>query len=381
MLDSRKDIDAVLIATPDHHHAPAARRAMERGYHVFVQKPLTYTIEESRKLAEMAKANPNLVTQMGNQGHSGDDGRRVVEMIRGGVIGPVREVHVWTNRPVWPQAPGVTSRPAASPTPEYLDWEAWLGVAPQRPYSGPNNPKAKRGPYHDFNWRGFWDFGTGAIGDMACHTANMVFMALQLGHPTKVSAEAGGVNPETCPAWAHVTIEFPARGAKPPVTLHWYEGRKDGQKVVPPAALVSRAVALTPNRKGLVDSGSIVVGANGIAYSPNDYGADVHFSTGKNANNGTRPERLPVNGGGDQGQKNEWVNAIKAGKAELALSNFDYAGLLTAAFLLGNVAIRTGKPFSWEGEHCRATDLPEAAALVHRQYRAGWDLIGYNPKA
>ncbi len=375
-----RNADAFTVSTPDHNHATPAVLAMRARKHVYCQKPLTHDVFEAHLLRTEARTN-GVCTQMGNQGTAENGLRRAVELVQAGELGDVREVHVWTNRPVWPQAPGLTARPAESPVPAYLDWESWLGVAPQRPYSHGNAPaNRKRAVYHDFNWRGFWDFGTGAIGDMACHTANMAFMALRLGHPTRVSAEAGGVNGETCPAWAHVTINFPARGSMPALTLHWYEGRKDNQKVLPPAELVTRATALTPNRKGLVDSGSILVGANGIAYSPDDYGAQVYFSTGKVTNNGTRPEQLAVNGGGDQGQKTEWVNAIKAGRPAAALSNFDYAGLLTAAFLLGNVAIRTGKPFTWDGENCRATDLPAAAALVRRQYRTGWDLIGYNPK-
>jgi hypothetical protein len=211
----------------------------------------------------------------------------------------------------------------------------------------------------------------------------MAFMALKLGHPTRVSAEAGDVNSLTCPSYAHVKIEFPSRGALPPVTLHWYEGKKqiegkeEKEKLVPPAELVQKATALRKGR--LVDSGSILVGEKGIAYSPNDYGSEVYFSTGTNASG--QPETFPSNNGGDSGQKKEWVEAIKAGKPELALSNFSYSGLLTAAFLLGNVAIRTGKPFSWDGEACKATDLPEAMKYVRREYRKGWDLIGYNANA
>ena len=372
--------DAFTVSTPDHNHATPAVLAMRAKKHVYCQKPLTHDVYEAHLLRTEAQKN-GVCTQMGNQGTSENGLRKAVELVQAGELGDVREVHVWTNRPVWPQAPAVTARPKEAPVPAYLDWEAWLGVAPQRPYSGNANPAQKRGPYHDFNWRGFWDFGTGAIGDMACHTANMAFMALKLGHPTRISGEAGGVNNETCPAWAHVTIEFPARDGMPAVTLHWYEGKKDGNKVLPSAELVTRATALTPNRKGLVDSGSILVGAKGIAYSPNDYGANVFFSTGKETNGNTRPERLAVNGAGDQGQKNEWAAAIRAGRPALALANFDYAGLLTAAFLLGNVAIRTGKPFTWDGANCRATDLPEAAPLIRREYRAGWDLIGYNAKA
>jgi predicted dehydrogenase len=367
------NIDAFTISTPDHNHALPAVLAMRAKKHVYVQKPLTHDVFEAHLLRAEAKKN-KVCTQMGNQGTAANGLRRAAELIQKGTLGDVAEVHVWTNRPVWPQAPGIVKRPATTATPKGLDWDSWLGVAPTRDYSGPTD-KLRRGPYHDFNWRGFWDFGTGAIGDMACHTANMVFMGLKLGHPVKVSAEAGGVNDETCPANAHVTIQFPKRGDLVPVTLHWYEGKKDGKKVLPPDALVEKATALSKGK--LVDSGSIVVGTKGFAYSPDDYGAKVFFSTGEITGDGTKPETLPVNNKGDQGQKNEWVEAIKAGKPELALSNFDYAGLLTAAFLLGNVAIRTGKSFDFDGEKCEAS-IKEAAPLLRRTYRKGWDLIGYN---
>jgi predicted dehydrogenase len=372
-----KNIDAVTVSTPDHNHAVASILAMRAKKHVYCQKPLTHDVFEAHLMRQDAKKY-GVCTQMGNQGTAANGLRKAVELVRAGTLGDVKEVHVWTNRPVWPQAPGITKRPAENPVPEWLNWDAFLGTAPTRPYSGSQDIKKRRGTYHDFNWRGWWDFGTGAIGDMACHTANMAFMALKLGHPTKVSAEAGGVNDETCPAWAHVTINFPSRGDLPPVTLNWYEGRRDGKKVLPPSELVAKAVALDPKRKNLVDSGSILVGSKGIAYSPDDYGAEVFFSTGEVANNQSKLEKLPSNNGGDRAQKKEWVDAIKAGKPEIALSNFDYAGLLTAAFLLGNVAIRTGKPFTWDGDACKATDLPEAAKLIKREYRKGWDLIGYN---
>lgn len=370
-----KNLDAVVVSTPDHTHALAALLAIRNKKHVYCQKPLTHDVYEAHLLRTEAKKH-GVCTQMGNQGTAEHGLRRAVELVRGGELGDVAEVHVWTNRPIWPQAPGVTARPSpAASVPKGLDWEAFIGPAPMRPYAGPAD-KPRGGPYHDFKWRGWWDFGTGAIGDMACHTANMAFMGLNLGHPEKVSAEATGVNPETCPESAHVTLQFPARGNMKPVTLHWYEGKKNGQKLVPPEKLVAQATGLTNGR--LVDSGSILVGTKGLAYSPNDYGADVYFSTGKRTNGSTKPETLPANGGGDGGQKREWAAAIKAGKPEVALSNFDYAGLLTAAFLLGNVAIRTGKPFTWDGEKCQATDLPEAAKYVRREYRKGWDLIGYN---
>jgi predicted dehydrogenase len=303
---------------------------------------------------------------MGNQGSAENGLRRAVELVQSGLIGPVKEAHVWTNRPVWPQAPTITKRPdKADVWPSSVHWDQFIAGAPLRPFVA--------GTYHPFNWRGWWDYGTGAIGDMACHTANMAFRALKLAHPTTISAESGELNPETYPAWAHVTLEFPARGDMPPVTLHWYEGKKDGKLVLPNEELQSKVL-----REGdkLTTSGSILVGEKGILYSPNDYGAKYRITPkelGEGQNLET-PEKLPVNGGGDQGMKNEWVEAIKAGKPEIAYSNYDYASLLTEAFLLGNVAIRSGKTLQWDGPGLAVTNVPEANHLIETHYRRGWEV-------
>lgn len=372
-----KTVDAVVVSTPDHTHALASVLAMRAGKHVYCQKPLTHDVYEAHLMRAEAKKN-KVCTQMGNQGTAANGLRRAAELLRKGELGDVTEVHVWTNRPIWPQAPDVTDKkpPKVGDVPKGVHWDEFLGPAPDREYAG---------GIHPFAWRGYWDYGTGAIGDMACHTANMAFMGLNLGHPTRVSAAAEGVNTLTCPSAAHVMIQFPARDKMVPLTLHWYEGKKDlgvdkdgkriTRKVLPSDALVEQATALSKGR--LVDSGSIIVGTKGIAYSPDDYGANVFFSTGQRTGGNTKPETMPVNNEGDFGQKKEWVEAILANKPEKALSNFDYAGLLTAAFLLGNVAIRTGKPFNFDGEKCTA-DIPEAAPLIRRTYRKGWDLIGYN---
>lgn len=363
-----KDVDAVTVSTPDHHHATAAIPCMRAGKHVYVQKPLTQTVFEARMMMEVARKY-KVCTQMGNQGTAANGLRRAAELLQKGELGAVKEVHVWTNRPVWPQAPKVMKRPdKTDEVPKTLHWDEFLGKAPARPYVGGRT-------YHDFNWRGWWDYGTGAIGDMACHTANMIFMGLKLAHPTKVSAAAGDVNPETCPSWTHVTMEFPKRGDMVPVTLHWYEGKRDGAKVLPPEDLIQKALKVSGTAK-LVDSGSIVVGEKGIAYSPDDYGANVFFETGPKTGGNTKPETMAVNNKGDQGQKDEWVQAIKENKPALALSNFDYAALLTEAFLLGNVAIRTGKPFDWDGEKGLASGNPDAQKFIKGEYRKGWDLIG-----
>jgi predicted dehydrogenase len=333
------------------------------GKHVYVQKPLTHTVFEARVLKEAARHH-KVCTQMGNQGSAENGVRRAVELIQGGLIGPVHEVHVWTNRPIWPQAPAITARPdKADVWPKSLNWDAFIGGAPLRPYV--------KGVYHTFNWRGWWDFGTGAIGDMACHTANMAFRALKLGHPVTISAENGEVNPETYPGWAHIVIEFPAREGMPPVKLHWYEGHKDGKLVLPSEEITRKFLR---DGEKLPSSGSFLVGEKGILYSPNDYGAQFRvtpkeLAEGKNLHT---PEILPINNKGDQGMKDEWVEAIKAGKPEIAYSNFDYASLLTEAFLLGNVAIRTGKKIEWDGPALKVTNVPEANHLIHTHYRRGW---------
>lgn len=213
-----KDIDAVTVSTADHTHAPASMMAMKLKKHVYCQKPLTWSVAEARALRQAAKAY-GVCTQMGNQGSAEDGLRRAVEMIQDGVIGPIKEAHVWTNRcsGFWKQAPDITTRPKRETAPKAVHFDLWLGPAPERPYSP---------LYHPFAWRGWRDFGTGALGDMACHTANMAFRALKLGLPTAVSAVNSEVNPETFQQWATIVYEFPARGDLPPVKLTWWEGQK-----------------------------------------------------------------------------------------------------------------------------------------------------------
>jgi predicted dehydrogenase len=352
-----KEIDAVTVSTPDHTHAPASIMAMKLGKHVYCQKPLTHDVYEARMMKETA-AKHKVATQMGNQGTTEDNLRRAVEIIRAGAIGPVSEVHVWTNRPIWPQAPKVTTRPTDTPAvPKNVHWDLFLGPAPERPY----HPA-----YHPFAWRGWWDFGTGALGDMACHTANLPFMALKLGHPSSVSAESGPVNPETYPGWATITWEFPAREDMPPVKMYWYEGHRDGGvRNLPPGELLKGEKAS--------DSGSLMVGAKGTLFSPSDYGHVYALLPAKDFEGYQGPaETLPRNGGGDDGMKREWIAAIKGGPP--ALSNFDYAAMLTETVLLGNVAIRARKKLEWDGPNLKVTNCPEAAEFIKREYRKGWTL-------
>jgi predicted dehydrogenase len=378
-----KDIDAVTVSGPDHVHAPASVMAMKLKKHVYCQKPLTHDVFEARTMREVAK-KMGVSTQMGNQGTAADGLRRAVEFIQAGGIGKVTQAHVWTNRPIWPQAPKVTARPKETPPiPEHVKWDLFLGVAPERPY----NPC-----YHPFAWRGWWDFGTGALGDMACHTANMAFMALKLGYPTTIAAENGEINPETYPGWARINFQFPARGDMPAVKFVWYEGHKDGATVLPAAELVKgqgekdkdnciffkdkkwyfRSAA---GRTKDVSSGSFLIGEKAILFSPDDYGADAYVITEDRVERLTgKPEKLPSNNRGDNGMKAEWVKAIAEGKPSVALSNFDYAAMLTETILLGNVAMRVGKKLEWDGPNLKVTNCPEAEKYIKREYRKGWTL-------
>ena len=365
-----KDIDAVVVSTADHSHAVAAVLAMRAGKHVYCQKPLTHTVHEARVLREVA-AKTGVCTQMGNQGSALNGLRRGVELVRGGLLGVVKEAHVWTNRPAhyWKQSPDIVARPKDNPpVPKTVHWDEWLGPAAVRPYHR---------AYHPHDWRAYWDFGTGALGDMACHTANLTFRALKLDAPTAVVAEAGEINPETYPAWGKIQYTFPARGDLAGCTLHWYEGKRDGKRVLPPEELLAKL--LKPGEK-LADSGSILVGDKGILFSPNDYGArfrltpDAAFVGVQTA----KPEKETPGTDKDEDayMKKEWADAIRAGKPALASSNFDYAGRLTEAMLLGNIAVRfAGQKLEWDAPKLAFANSPAATKLVSKEYRKGWDVV------
>jgi predicted dehydrogenase len=356
-------LDAVVVSTPDHNHAAAAVMAMRLGKPVYCQKPLAHSPYEARLMRETA-AERKVATQMGNQGTWHPGFRKGIELIRSGEIGPIREVYVWTNRPFkyWKQAPDIVSRPSKEPVPQHLSWDVWLGPAQARPYAR---------VYHPHDWRGWWDFGTGAMGDMACHTANLPFMALELGLPRRISAESGEVNPETYPAWATITYEFPARGNRPPVKLTWYEGAKDGQRHLPPADLFY-------GRKPS-DSGSLVIGSKGSIFSPSDYGSE-QIVLGTDRSEPEKSEAASKKGdpssrvNPDPLHKAEWVRAIKENDPKIAWSNFGYSGVLTEAMLLGNVAVRLGKAIDYDGRAGRVTNLSEADDYIRPVFRKGWDL-------
>ena len=379
LIDSMgKEFDAVTVSTADHHHAPAAVLAMRAGKHVYCQKPLTHTVAEARLMSETAKKH-GVVTQMGNQGSAHNGLRRAVELVQSGIIGVVKEAHVWTNRPwvYWKQAPDYVSRPKDTPpVPQFLKWNEWLGPAPERPYAIQPD---KKPAYHPHDWRGWWDFGTGALGDMGCHTANMAFRALKLDAPIAVIAQASEINSETYPAWGRIDYHYAARGHMPPVVLHWYEGKNGKDRVLPPEELVSKL--LKPGQK-LSDSGSILVGDKGVLFSPNDYGAHFTFTPeeiGKGVQT-SKPEKIHEGVGDreeDLHQKREWVAAIKANKPAIAYSNFDYAAKLTEAMLLGNIAVRfSGEKLEWDAAKLTFTNSKKATSLVSKEYRKGWDVLG-----
>ncbi len=356
-----REIDAVVVSAPDHHHAPASIRAMRMGKHVYCQKPLTHTPAEARLMRETAR-QCKVQTQMGNQGTAADGFRAGIELVQSGAIGPIQEVHVWTNRPFnyWKQAPDIVARPTETiPVPSRVHWDLFLGPAAVRPY----NPV-----YHPHNWRGWWDFGTGALGDMACHTANLAFMALKLGLPQRVSAQSGPINPETYPAWATIIYEFPARGALPAVKLTWYEGAKDGQRNLPHTDLLQG--------EQFVDSGMIFIGERGSIFTPSDYGSEQVLLPKKEFADFQRPratiERLGGADGPDTDQKREWIRAIQGGPAPM--SNFDYASRMTEAMLLGNLAVRLGQALEYDGQTGEVVNNREATQLIRGTYRKGWEV-------
>jgi len=351
----QKDIDAVVVSTPDHNHAIIGVSAMKLGKHVYCEKPLAHSVYECRLMRKVA-AEQKVATSMGNQGTSSEGLRRAVEIIRAGVIGPVTEAHVWTNRPSWPQ--GFAKRPEKKEPPKSVHWDVWLGPAAERDYGD---------GYHPFSWRGWWDFGTGALGDMACHTANMAFMALNLGYPASVEAQSDEINPETFPNWATITYQFPKRGDMPPVKWVWYEGKKKNKegKDVPNIPNSDLLHGLRSND----GSGSLMIGEKGYLFSPSDYGTNYALGFNDKFTGFQMPEKtLPRSAG----HHKDWINACKGGKPSLA--NFDYAALLTEVVVLGNVALRVGKKIDWNGEDMKAANCPDAAKFVKPEFRKGWEL-------
>ncbi len=337
-----KSIDAVTVSTPDHNHTPAAAMAMKMGKHCFCQKPLTHSIYEARRLGEIAK-KMKVATQMGNQGTADSGLRHSAALLRAGGIGTVKEVHVWTNRPIWPQG---IPRPASAPVPANLHWDLWIGPAPQRPYAP---------GYHTFSWRGWWDFGTGALGDMACHTVNMPYMGLDLLNPTSVQAESAPNNKDSYPKWSHIRFEFPKNKQRPALTMFWYDGGQRPSPDLLPGVTYS-------------DSGSLVIGDKGKLYTPGDYGGGGQVIDGVDVGE-VKFETSP-------GHFEEFIRAIRTDNKQPARSNFpNYAGPLTETILLGNLAVWAGgKKVEWNAKRMSATNAPEVAHIIRPTYHNGYEL-------
>lgn len=351
MLDAEKSLDAITVSTPDHNHAVIAMAAMKMGKHVLIQKPLAHTIKEARRLAEEAQKR-NLVTQMGNQGHSKEGARLICEWVWDGAIGDVTEVHVWTNRPIWPQ--GIDAPKEIPSVPPNLDWDIWLGPAPWRPY----HPALTH-----FNWRGWWDYGTGALGDMGAHLIDQPFWALKLGHPLTVEASSSRYTKDSFPVAEIVTYQFPARGTMPPVKMVWYDGG-----LMPP-----RPDILEKGRMMGDDGGGVLmVGAKGMIMC-STYGDNPRLLPEKLMQEYKRPEKsIPRS----PGIMEEWIAAIKAGKKSTT-DIPEYSGALTEVMLLGNVALRfkdSKTVLQWDPVKMEFPNLPEANPFVHKNYRIGWSL-------
>ncbi|KPL17393.1 MAG: hypothetical protein AMS26_01220 [Bacteroides sp. SM23_62] len=359
MLEKQQDIDAVVVATPDHVHAVASMLAIKMNKHVYCEKPLTYSVYEARELAKAAR-EAGVVTQMGIQGHASESIRLLCEWIWDGAIGDVYEVHAWTPHPVWPQ--GIDRPVETPPVPETLEWELWLGPAPYRPY----HPC-----YLPATWRGWWDFGTGGLGDMGCHIFDHIVWSLKLGAPTSIEASHSTFvpeglswdklkNTETYPRASMVTYHFPEREEFPPLKLTWYDG---GLMPARPEGLEEDRVmgdqfggAIYMGTKGSILCGSH--GANGARIIP-EVKMQEYQKPAK-----TIPRSI--------GHRQEWIDACKNGKPSEA--NFDYSGPMTETVLLGNIALRAGKKLYWDSENMKIINASEANDYLHRQYRRGWFL-------
>ena len=363
MLDKvGKGIDAVMVATPDHMHAPITMAAMRLGKHVYCEKPMAHSIEEARLMTAFA-AEKKLVTQMGQGGHATEGIRQTKEWLAAGAIGEVKEVHAWTDRPGtpkrkwWPQpATQPTATSPVMPVPEGLDWDLFIGAARPRPY----HPA-----YHPFAWRGFFDFGTGALGDMAVHNLNPAFFALEPGAVVAASAETGPLGKESYPAWQVITFEFAKTAARPKgLKMVWYDG---GRMPEPPQDLEGKF--------NLPDNGVMFVGEKGTMIGGGSSGLGRSpgiFPVSRRREFAEPPKTLPRS----IGHRPEWVKACKDNKPEDAKAGFWYSGPYVESLLVGNLAVRLQKRIEWDAANMRATNAPEAEPLIRKTYRPGFGIRG-----
>jgi predicted dehydrogenase len=337
-----KDLDAVLIATPDHLHAPITAAALRAGKHVYCEKPLTRTIREARRIVDLAKQT-KLVTQMGIQIHAFDNYRRVVEIIQSGAIGPVHEVHIWNNR---------TNRPAdatvVDPVPATFNYDQWLGPVSQRPLL--------KG-YHPYNWRRWWAFGSALLGDIGCHLMDVAFWALELEHPTRIKAGGSPLSEEITADWIVAQYDFPARGAQPPVKLTWYD---------PPHKPEAHASWNLPEK--LAGEAIMFIGEAGMLAT--NYGEHVLLPAEKFKDFKSPTTRIAHS----PGHQREWIDACLKNDPSAASAPFAYGALLTECAMLGTIAFRTGSMLEWDAQNLRFPNAPHAEVLLGYEYRPGWTL-------
>ena len=358
MIEKEKSADAVTVSIPDHHHAPAAMRAIRAGKHVYCQKPMTHTVSEARALTLAAREH-KVATQMGNQGHSDEGIRQLCEMIWSGAIGTVREAHSWTNRPIWPQ--GLVRPKVTDPVPENLDWDLWLGPAPERPFVSqwPDATMRDRRIYHPFAWRGWWAFGCGALGDMACHVMDGANWALKFGSPASVEVvDSAPVSVDMAPNWSVIRYQFPERNGLPPCTYTWYDG---GKKPERPKEMEA---------ENWESSGTIFIGDKGKIMCGEYIGRPRLLPESSMAEYKRPAPSIPRVPGNSPYK--DWIRACKGGPP--ACSNFDVSGPFTEVVVLGNLALRLGKKIDWDGVNMKARGLPEADQFIHAQYRKGWEI-------
>ncbi|MES2693656.1 MAG: Gfo/Idh/MocA family oxidoreductase [Verrucomicrobiota bacterium] len=343
-------IDAVTVSTPDHMHFPIAMVAMALGKHVFVEKPMAHTVEEARILAKVAREK-KLATQMGNQGHAAEGTRLLKEWYQAGVLGDIVEVHSWTNRPIWPQGVNAPDHSKLVPVvPKTLQWDLWLGVAAQRAYDP---------AYAPFNWRGYWDFGTGALGDMGCHQMDGGFYAFDLEAPKSVNAVSAKATAISAPAASVVTYEFAARANRPAMTWMWYDG--------------SMRPSLGPwfeEGRHMPDNSTFIIGTKASVMADANYFTVriVPETKMKELAPSLPAKTIPRIPGGDHFM--EWVGACKGGTP--AGANFDYASRLTEMVLLSNVAVRARRKIEWDSAAMKITNVESANQFLTKQYRPGF---------
>ena len=351
-----KEIDVVFVATPDHSHFAPSMTAVSMGIHCYTEKPMTWSVREAQLLAAAYAKNPKVVTQMGNQGHAGDGWRRAYEYVKAGAVGDIKEFHTWTNRPVWPQG---GDRPEGSdPIPDTLDWDAWIGPAAMRPY--------KKDVYHSFKWRGFVDFGSGALGDMACHTTDGIYAIMNPGYAaTAEPIVMTGPVKDQWPAGMVIKSTYRAKGSNPGFTTYWYEGNdKDGKPIMP-----ENPEELKVDGRELPRTGNLVIGTKGKMLVNGDYWDSAQLIPDARRKEFGRPKELLER---SPGHHKEFFMACKGEKPrEFSQSNWGYSGPMTANIQLGNLCARAGKKLELN-EAGKITSDPKINDLAWREQRNGW---------